>query len=215
MRPFSLKLTSAAMSVITFTTFGMGCGGPSDTDSQGTPPPQVQQRELTGQELYKGMIFGVGPAAHHFDELWERPEIKARLVGDELLARREMAAERITARIAEMNPAFFEHFSTDLRSGQHLTIDRLLSKTKSATQAAADSLRAQAGLRREDMAVYNDKVAGTWLYEETVVAVAIAAVLLVVVTQIDVTPLMEDSKVTALHRDVWVNQLANKRFSTK
>jgi len=208
----SLKFTSATMAFITFSTFGMGCG-PGDMGS-GTQQPSAAeaQRLETGRDLYKGMVFGVGPSAHHFDDLWQRPEVKARLEGGaELQSKRELAAETLMAKVDALDPTFFERFGTDLRSGDHLTIDRLLTETKTVTQAAADALRQERGLK--EAAVQNVELqAGTWFYEETVVAVAIAAVLLVVVTQIDVTPVMEDQQASALRRDTWVDMLAKKSF---
>lgn len=209
-----LKLTSATMAFITFSTFGVGCGGPAD---EGTPRTSTtQQQAQRGQELYKGMIFGIGPAAHYFDDVWERPEIKSRVEGADLQAKRELAAERMVTKISEMDPTFFDRFSNDLRSGNHLVIDQLLTDTKKMTQDAANALRKEAGLPEDmDLSDTRNAQAGTWFYVETVVAAAIAAVVAVVVTQFDATPLVGDGQVTRLHRDTWVDLLANKRFEAQ
>ncbi|MBN8466387.1 sporulation delaying protein family toxin [Corallococcus exiguus] len=200
-----------AVMTFTFTTVGTGCGGPSDVDTQ-SASTRAQHQAASGEDLFLGMVFGVGPAAHHFDDLWKRPEIQSRLGDAEKVAKREEAANVLMAKIAARDATFFDRFGRDLRSGNHLTIDRLLTETKERTQAAAAELRKEAGLPGDVNASAAQAEKGTWFYEETVVAVAIAAVLLVVVTQIDVTPLVGDTQASALRRDTWVDQLANKSF---
>ncbi|MFP2904936.1 sporulation delaying protein family toxin [Pyxidicoccus sp. 3LFB2] len=210
-----LRLTSAATAFITFATFGAGCGGPSDMGT-GTPSSESRPQTLSGHNLYKGMVFGVGPAAHHFDDLWQRPELKSKLEGADLQAKRDTAAEAIIAKIAQQDPTYFERFANDLRSGDHLAIDRLLTETKERTFAAAEALRQDAGMKGELTLSDSRQVeAGTWFYVETVVAVALAAVLVVAVTQIDVTPVMDGPQSSALRRDVWVDMLAKKTFDAR
>lgn len=215
-RTRQMKFASAAMAFVTFSTFGIGCG-PGDMGSGTQQPPAAEAQRLeTGRDLYKGMVFGVGPSAHHFDDLWQRPEVKSRLEGADIQSKRELAAERLMAKVDEQDPTFFERFGKDLRSGDHLTIDRLLTETKDVTHAAAEALRVEAGLK-EGSALQQVEVVdrGTWFYEETVVAVAIAAVLLVVITQIDVTPVMDGPQSSALRRDTWVDLLAKKSFNER
>lgn len=207
-----MKFASAAMAFVTFSTFGMGCG-PEVEPGAGASAAVEARRLETGRDLFKGMVFGVGPAAHHFDDLWKRPEVQARLEGGaEFESKRELAAERLMAQIEAQDPTFFERFGADLRSGDHLTIDRLLTETKEVTTAAAEGLRTAAGLQAGTAVQRVELEAGFWLYEETFVAVAVAAVLLIVVTQIDVTPVMENQEHSALRRDTWVDMLAKKSF---
>ncbi|WIG93252.1 sporulation delaying protein family toxin [Myxococcus sp. SDU36] len=208
MKRSTLKLTSAVTAFMTFSTFGIGCG-PAD-GSSGPSAGITQNQALSGQNLFKGMAFGLGPAAHYFDDLWQRPEIKAKL-GDETLAKREEAAEAVIAKMSALDPAFFERFGNDLRSGNHLVIDQLLTDTRELTVAAANALRKDAGQAGEINAAALQQVeVGLYLYVETAVAVAI--VLILILTQIDMTPVMEGPQSSQLQRDVWVDMLA-KRFA--
>jgi len=211
-RSIHMKFLSASMAFLTFSTFGIGCG-PADANSN-TPAVQAQQQALSGRDLYKGMIFGVGSAAAHFDEIWGRPDIQSRMADPELQAKREEAAERLIAKIDQQDPTFFERFSKDLRSGNHLVIDRLLTETREKTYAATNALAKEAGVE-VNANVYSQVQAGTWLYVETAVAVVIVALATILITQIDVTPVAEGSQASALRRDAWVDALANKSFDAQ
>ncbi|WP_342742396.1 sporulation delaying protein family toxin [Stigmatella aurantiaca] len=201
---------------MTFSAFGMGSKSPSGSTPQRASSPQSQQQPLNGQTLYKGMVFGIGPDAHHFDDIWKRPEIQAKLEGPDVEANQSMAAERVIAKIAQMDPAFFDRFARALSSGNHATIDRLLTETKEKTHSAAAVLRREAGQPGDISAGDGGSptAAGTWLYEETVVAVAVVAVLVIAVTQIDVTPVIANPSSSPLLRDEWVDKLARKNFTT-
>jgi len=211
-RSIHMKFLSASMAFLTFSTFGVGCG-PGDTGSN-TPESMARQQALSGRELYKGMIFGVGPGAAFFDEIWQRPDIQAQLARPELLAKREQAAERLATKIHEMDPVFFDRFSQDLRSGNHLVIDRLLTETKDRTHAAAQALGKEDGVDISANAVAAPG-AEPVVYVETAVAVVVAAIVFIVITAIDVTPVAEGSQASALRRDAWVDALANKSFDAQ
>ncbi|MDC0712247.1 sporulation delaying protein family toxin [Stigmatella sp. ncwal1] len=214
-RSAHMKFIAASMAALTFTTFGVGCGGPMDPGGEG-PSSVVRHQALTGSELYKGMVFGVGPAASQFEEIWQRAEIKAHLEKPGVVDQRELAANQLIAKISEQDPTFFDRFSRDLRSGDHLRIDRLLSETKEKTQYAASALRQEAGLPADVSASALERVeAGTWLYVETAVAVVIVALATIFITQIDVTPVTEGPQTSALRRDTWVDLLANKAFDAQ
>jgi SdpC family antimicrobial peptide len=208
------KFIAASMAALTFTTFGVGCGGPMDPG--GDSPSSVARRQaLTGSELYKGMVFGVGPGAAQFAEIWERADIQAHLAKPGIVEQRELAATQLIAKMSEQDPTFFEHFSRELRSGDHLRIDRLLTETKEKTHAAAEALRKEAGLPENVSALGREMEAGTWLYVETAVAVFVVAVATILLTQFDATPLTEGPQSSALRRDAWVNILANKAFDAQ
>ncbi|SEL32186.1 antimicrobial peptide, SdpC family [Stigmatella aurantiaca] len=209
------KFIAASMAALTFTTFGVGCGGPMDSGGDG-PSSVVRRQALTGSELYKGMVFGVGPGAAQFAEIWERADVKALLAKPGIMEQRELAATQLIAKISEQDPTFFDRFSRELRSGEHLRIDRLLTETKEKTHAAASALRKEAGLPEDVSALALEQVeAGTWLYVETAVAVVIVALATILITQIDVTPVTEGPQASALRRDTWVDLLANKAFDAQ
>ncbi|MFP2960364.1 sporulation delaying protein family toxin [Myxococcus sp. 1LA] len=208
MKRSTLKLTSAVTAFMSFSTFGIGCG-PADIDN-GPSAGITQNQALSGQNLFKGMAFGLGPAAHHFADLWQRPEIKEKL-GDETLAKREEAAEAVIAKMGALDPSFFERFGKDLRSGNHLVIDQLLTDTRELTFAAVNEMRKEAGQKGDiDLAAKYQVEAGLYLYVET--AVAVALVLILILTQIDITPVVAGPEASRLQRDVWVDSLA-KRFA--
>lgn len=208
-RSKQMKFLSASMAFLTFSTFGVGCG-PGDTGNN-TPGTMSRQQALSGHELYKGMIFGVGSGAAFFDEIWQRPDIQAQMARPGVQAKREQAAERLAAKINEIDPTFFDRFSQDLRSGNHLVIDRLITETKDLTFAAAQALGKEAGVDISADAVATSAPKPV-IYIETAVAVVVAAIVFVIITAIDVTPVAEGSQASALRRDAWVDLLANKSF---
>ncbi|MDC0713782.1 sporulation delaying protein family toxin [Stigmatella sp. ncwal1] len=213
-RSVHMKFVAASMAALTFSTFGVGCGGPMDPGGD-SPSSMARRQAFTGSELYTGMVFGVGPAAAQFEEIWQRPEIKAHLEKPGVADQREQAAAQLIAKVAEQDPTFFDRFSRDLRSGSHLTIDRLLTETKEKTQAAVAALRQEARLPDELNASAVSPELGTWLYVETAVAAIFVVAVTVFITQIDVTPVTDGPQASALRRDTWVDLLANKSFDAQ
>jgi SdpC family antimicrobial peptide len=210
-RSLQMRFLSASMAFLTFSTLGAGCG-PGDADTQ-SPGTMARQQAVSGRELYKGMIFGVGPGAAFFDEIWQRPEIQAQMARPGVQDKRELAAERLAAKIHEMDPSFFDRFAQDLRSGNHLVIDRLITETKDRTFAATQALGKEDGVDVSGSAVAMN--AKPVVYIETAVAVVVAAIVFIVITAIDVTPVVEGSEASALRRDAWVDLLANKSFDAQ
>ncbi|NOK01797.1 MULTISPECIES: sporulation delaying protein family toxin [Myxococcus] len=203
MKRSTLKLTSAATALISLSTFGVGCG-PSDN---GAAVRVAQNPAQSGQSLFKGMAFGLGPDAHHFDDIWQRPEIKERL-GDDTLAKREQAAESVIAKMAELDAAFFERFNKDLRSGNHLVVDQLLTDTRTLVMSAVKELSKTADQEGGvGIGSMEHVQAGLTVYIETAAAVIILVFLFI--TQFDMTPVME-SEASRLKRDVWVDMLVKK-----
>ncbi|QDE93114.1 hypothetical protein BHS06_31325 [Myxococcus xanthus] len=203
MKRSTLKLTSAATALISLSTFGVGCG-PSDN---GAAVRVAQNPAQSGQSLFKGMAFGLGPDAHHFDNIWQRPEIKERL-GDDTLAKREQAAESVIAKMAQLDAAFFERFNKDLRSGNHMVVDQLLTDTRTLVMSAVNELSKTAGQEGGvGLGSMEHVQAGLTVYIETAAAVIILVFLFI--TQFDMTPVME-SEASRLKRDVWVDMLVKK-----
>ncbi|NOJ78103.1 sporulation delaying protein family toxin [Myxococcus xanthus] len=203
MKRSTLKLTSAATALISLSTFGVGCG-PSDN---GAAVRVAQNPAQSGQSLFKGMAFGLGPDAHHFDDIWQRPEIKERL-GEDTLAKREQAAESVIAKMAQLDAAFFERFNKDLRSGNHLVVDQLLTDTRTLVMSAVNEL-AKTGDQEGGVGIGSMEhvQAGLTVYIETAAAVILLVFLFI--TQFDMTPVME-SEASRLKRDVWVDMLVKK-----
>ncbi|WP_141618843.1 sporulation delaying protein family toxin [Myxococcus sp. AB036A] len=203
MKRSTLKLTSAATALISLSTFGVGCG-PSDN---GAAVRVAQNPAQSGQSLFKGMAFGLGPDAHHFDDIWQRPEIKERL-GDDTLAKREQAAESVIAKMAQLDAAFFERFNKDLRSGNHLVVDQLLTDTRTLVMSAVNELSKTADQEGGvGIGSMEHVQAGLTVYIETAAAVILLVFLFI--TQFDMTPVME-SEASRLKRDVWVDMLVKK-----
>jgi SdpC family antimicrobial peptide len=201
------KLTVAAMALLGITSLGAGCGGAQEEAGTSPSAAEARPQALSGRELYKGMFFGVGPAARHFDELWKHPEFQAKLASPELRQEREQAAERLAARIEAEDPAFFDRFSRGLGSHDHLTLDRLVAAAQEKSEAAAAALRKEGG---------GERVRGTAL------AVQEPGVIVIVEQTVDVTnqywlfpgpPPM--AATTGLLRDEWVDVLANKSFDAQ
>jgi SdpC family antimicrobial peptide len=199
------KLTVAAMAFLSLASLGAGCGGAQEEAATLPPAVQARQQALSGRELYKGMFFGVGPAARHFDELWLHAQSQAGLARPELRQQQEQTAERLAARIEAEEPAFFERFARELRSRDHLTIDRLITATQKKTRAAAAALQKEEGL--------GGQVRGSAIASED------PGVIVFVEQTVDVTNEYwlypgppPASQATGLVRDEWVDMLARKNF---
>jgi SdpC family antimicrobial peptide len=206
------KLTVAAMALLSITSLGAGCGGTQEEAAASPPDVQARQQSLSGRELYKGMFFGVGPAARHFDDIWQHPKFQAGLSRPEVRQQRERTAERLVAKLEAADPAFFDRFSRDLRSRDHLTIDRLVATAQEKTVAAVAALRQEDGL--------GEQVRGSAIAAEQPGVIVVVDVL--VEQTVEVTtqywlfpgpPPMAD--VNGLFRDEWVDSLVNKSFGVQ
>lgn len=88
-----------------------------------------------GETLFRGLIFGVGPAASEFPEIWDRAETRC---SDPF--RTSSGAVRIQetvmARVRVDDPQFFQTFGSQMRSGDHLRVRAALEQASSLTRSA-------------------------------------------------------------------------------
>lgn len=235
-----VNLKAAAVVATCLAVFGAGCGsvdeGGSDgdlgTDSTtlGVSPSgdnagidstgvkgAHRAAAIDGEVLYRGMMFGVGPAAQLFPELWTHPKVIAALKNATSDISREDAADRTIFVIKSKDPTFFARFGADIQSHNHPDIASMLDEAKIRTQEAVASFRGEAGMPWGNEATA--KEAAGWFYRNEVVAAdlyvaaVVAAVVFILATQIDVTPITAEQEASQLRADAWINLLAEKDFT--
>jgi len=82
-----------------------------------------------GETLYRGMIFGEGPVAALFPELWEgvdRPTVQS--VGSERYGQVRAARSQILSELKKSDPQFLDHFADELQSGSHVRVSRAMDE---------------------------------------------------------------------------------------
>jgi SdpC family antimicrobial peptide len=207
------KLTVAAMALLGITSLGAGCGGAQEEASTSPSAAEARPQVLSGRELYKGLFFGVGPAARHFQEIWQRPEFQALLAKPEMRQQLELAAERLSARIEAEDPAFFDRLARDLRSRDHLTINRLFTAAQEKTQAAVTAIRKEEGLAQEvGASAIAVEEPGLILYVPVVTDVVVQYYEIIYYV---LMPLSGGPEAAGLLRDAWVDIVANTSFDAQ
>jgi len=211
-----MKQCAVVMSLVAPLSMGMA-PVPRTTSATVTATETCQTpSRFTGQELYRGMYFGVGEAAKLFPEIWESEQIKKYAPREGREKEFEQAAYEISKVIETKNPEFFQRFAEGLQSGRHATIESTLKLARDQTHLAvsilrdipvasvADLVRSQGG---------SSPVADVWLYQETAVAAVAVAVVVVVAFAIDFTPLVDRPNQSQLQMETFVDALAHKQFA--
>ena len=185
------------------------------------PEMQARQQKLLAQPIDKA------EAAQKFDRLASELEAKgssARVAdhfrrlatrlrsGKDILPRGndvEAAAvladqmTRYTARLKQADATFFSRFEAKIQSGDHLKVKEALNEGRQLLWQAM----------QVDIAEYSPGTenGAAWLAYESVVAFYVAAIFVVVVTQIDATPLLEvQSPQSALELDMTVDEIVRQ-----
>jgi len=97
-------------------------------------PATVATAAFDGETLVRGIYFGQGPAAGLLPASRYAPPRTSSPVATELTA----LENRITARLRHSDPAFFDHFAGELRSGDVMRVDRALSATAQRIKTLSD-----------------------------------------------------------------------------
>lgn len=158
---------------------------------------------LSGQEMFRGVFFGQGPAAGLLPELWKGRSIEDRAETAERAAQVRALQEEVISSIAEKDPTFFGQFATTVRSGSHVAVERAL-------QQAATMLRDE---------LLSSPIYGSIRTSEAIadpvvdIEIAIYAVLIVIVFWIDFNVADADyaaMNVEGLQRDQLVDMVATR-----
>jgi SdpC family antimicrobial peptide len=127
-------IQAALMASVVFLTQTVGCGSPP---GQSSPPPSDQNATTTvaattydGETILKGALFGYGPAAPVFEEVWGgvtfRPLDKAS--SPEEYAAASASIDKVFDRIRVLHPGALEEFASAATTGDHVIIDEEFRK---------------------------------------------------------------------------------------
>jgi SdpC family antimicrobial peptide len=139
-----------------------------------------------GETLFRGLIFGTGPAAKEFPEIWERADMKRFMAA----VKRQNQTDPENARAAVMNQlrnhdaAFFTDFEAEMQSGDHLRIQKTLYDTATIlhdlVQPALDANAAQLKAQGDEASLVDELTIGPAVAVAAAIALAIAVVIAVV-----------------------------------
>ena len=128
----------AALSLLLVGLVWAGCdsAGPAQPSAAA---PTFDASALSGEELFRGLVLGDGPAAFAVPELWGTRDVRdavaaraARVeVDPEASVSLAEARQAVVASLAASDPAFFERFKADVTSGSPLRVQRALRETTS------------------------------------------------------------------------------------
>ena len=121
-------------------------------DGGGTTPlaPEPSPAaSLSGEAIFRGLVFGEGVVAQKFPEVWGRITVDD---ASWTLEQRQAAIAVKRDLIADMrgaDPTFFDRFRADMTSGQHLRIARAMDESgvrfTAAVEARTGGVRPTAG----------------------------------------------------------------------
>lgn len=162
---------------------------------------------LSGEQIFRGIFFGQGPAAALLPEVWQGKSVEDRAQTPERAAQVRTLQNEIVTRIAQKNPAFFNQFGATVRSGDHLAVERALQE---AATLLRDELKASA--------IYSEIRTSEEIADPVVdIEIAIYAVLVVIVFWIDFNVAAEQKvdamNMAGLQRDQLVDLMVTRMAS--
>jgi SdpC family antimicrobial peptide len=169
---------------------------------------------MSGEDLFKGCFFGVGPGAAFFPEVWENPQVKARMESATRGVPRQEVAAFAVAHIREKDAGFFDRFGRDLQSGDHVLVARALEESKKHLVEGGKAYRssrsstsnvAGTGVGGDDGGGSDPNI-GVWFYYDVAVALDIAVAVAIVAFAV----VGAEADQSALQHDTWVNGIAQK-----
>jgi SdpC family antimicrobial peptide len=163
----------------------------------GAPTQVVAPRAvmLSGQDIFRGVFFGEGPAGRALPEIWGGKSATDRAATPERAAEIRQMEDGIVARLQQSDPAIFSELESAVRSGDHFQVERALLGAGAVLKQEIADMQAQ------------EEMSTCVVYDVAVVAVVVAVVFLVI-SQFDVTPLTEQpvlNGASTLQRDMVVD----------
>lgn len=179
--------------------------------------PTSKTTPYTGETIFTGLFFGQGPAAKLFPEIWQHPEAVravARIPAERQAAMRKLPAD-VVRTVDKLEPGFFDRFGRVMQSGNRPAIMSELANATRLLDAGLNRLGVDPTPPVNDIWCnacwyYTDSVAVAYSY----VAGYVAAILNIVVTQIDFTPITGPTNESRLAREQLVEVVATRLRSS-
>lgn len=97
---------------------------------------QEARTALSGEEVFRGIVFGEGYVAEQLPELWDNV-VLPELTSEEHVAQK-IAKAQLVADIREADPTFFDRFGKEIQSGDHLRIQKMMDDSGTFLKNMAD-----------------------------------------------------------------------------
>lgn len=131
------RLVLKLITLVLVTTIA-GLGIPSQADEGARP---AIGSEVSGEQLYRGIFFGTGPAAKHLPELSEVLQAAWSQLSPGERRGLDRVFDHIVGFISRKDAAFFEHFGRSVTSGNHFAVEAAVRKgARYLVQGSADYL---------------------------------------------------------------------------
>lgn len=105
--------TISTILVLSLVTLGTPLAG----IAQGTP-----NQSFTGEEVFRGIMFGQAPVAQLFPEIWSSDDVAEQLNTKEKVKAWDALTESVVSQIKTADPTFMDRFGQEMQSGDHLRI---------------------------------------------------------------------------------------------
>lgn len=121
------RLTALGVFVAaTFVLAASACGGGE--------PASAARKRLSGEEVFRGLVFGEGTVAEQFPEVWG--SFSQHTFTPEQREAHALAKAQLVEGIRQADPMFFDRFGEALQSGDHLRIERAMDESEALVKQA-------------------------------------------------------------------------------
>ncbi|WP_051263387.1 sporulation delaying protein family toxin [Tuberibacillus calidus] len=101
------------------------------TDKKIVPTQSEKSQKYSGEELFRGLVFGQGDVAKLFPEMWGKSQLELTNSKESL-----KAVDLVISQINKNSPNFFNHFKTVIESGNPYLIDQEGQEVKKVIKEA-------------------------------------------------------------------------------
>lgn len=122
-------LQAFAVIVMTGSTAAVSAILPAHASERATSGERIPAA-LAGRAIFEGVFFGFGPVAHRVSDIWQPTELRGTR-----LARRRDAVHRLEDLIERRAPGFFNHFQSEMQSGNPVLVAGAFSRGQGACEA--------------------------------------------------------------------------------
>jgi SdpC family antimicrobial peptide len=94
---------------------------------------KAKARSFTGEDVYRGLVWGEGPVSKLLPEVWSMDAVAAHSDTKEKMMAWNDAKEHVVAKIKAKDPTFMSRFGEEMQSGDHLRVQAAMSEASTNT----------------------------------------------------------------------------------
>ena len=140
----AIKILTTGVVTVSLAISGATAAGASSatTASKGRGVSVAQSGRFTGEELFRGVVFGQGGAGHALGNLTASVDLSPEVV-------REI--DVIVAEVQAQAPSFFDQFAAMAQSGDVMKVERAFTELGTVLDAALEHLGYRADVNTRDV----------------------------------------------------------------